>query len=124
LSTFATSVAVGLPPFPAVPSGQVSFVLSGSGPNVTLGTAQLTQASTQGTYTSPFTETMDTLGSAKLIAADLNGDGYVDVVGLPGNYYGSGAQEPYLQVVLSTGANAFQTEQQVYTCLLYTSRCV
>ena len=102
----------------AVPAGQVNYVLNGTNGNpysAPVGTAQLSQVSSQGSYLSPFTETMDGFGTGKLVAADLNADGYVDVVGLPAFYYGFGAAAPYLQVMLSTGANAFQTEEQVYT---------
>jgi len=99
----------------AVPAGQVSFNLTGAGYSATLGTAPLSQVSSQGTYLNPFTEPMDTFGTGKLIAADLNNDGFVDVVGLPSFGPSQGAASPFLQVMLSTGVNAFQTEAQVFT---------
>ena len=102
----------------AVPAGTVTFGLTGispASPLVTLGTGQLTQVAAAGTYQNPSSASFDTNSSQKLIAADLNGDGYVDVVGMPGTYYGSPAASAYLQVFLSTGDNAFQTEQQVFS---------
>ena len=103
----------------AVPAGQVTFTLNGtgavSGYSAQLGTATLSQVSTQGTYLDPFTEVMDQFGTGKLVAADLNGDGFVDVVGIPSYYYQNAAQSPYLQVMLSTGVDGFQTEQKVFT---------
>jgi hypothetical protein len=118
-TTINAKVTRGVPATDAaVPAGQVNFTLAGSGYSALLGTAQLSQVSTHGTYLNPFTEPMDNYGTGKLIAADLNGDGFVDVVGLPTFYPGNAAQSPYLQVMLSTGVNAFQTEQQVFTgCL-------
>jgi hypothetical protein len=116
-SNFNASVARGATTDAAVPVGQVDFTLNGTGGNTyssPLGSAQLSQASTPGTYISPFFEPMDVNGSGKLLSADLNGDGFVDVVGLPAFSYGSGASEPYLQVMLSTGYNAFQAEEQVF----------
>jgi len=116
-SNFNANVARGATTDAAVPVGQVDFTLNGTGGNTyssPLGSAQLSQVSTPGTYISPFIEPMDANGSGKLLSADLNGDGFVDVVGLPAFNYGFGASAPYLQVMLSTGYNAFQTEQQVY----------
>ncbi|MGD0734895.1 MAG: FG-GAP-like repeat-containing protein [Terracidiphilus sp.] len=127
-TNFNGTVTRGVPATDAaVPAGQVTFSLTGtgaqSGYSATLGTAALAQVTTPGTYLSPFTEPIDTNGSAKLISADLNGDGYADVIGMPGIYYpnanyGDYAAGPYLQVMLSTGADGLQTEQQVFTgCL-------
>ncbi|MGA2848675.1 MAG: FG-GAP-like repeat-containing protein [Terracidiphilus sp.] len=102
----------------AVPAGQVALSLNGTNGNTfsaSLGSATLSQVTTPGTYLSPFTEAMDANGTGKLISADLNGDGFVDVVGLPTYYYGYGASTPYLQVMLSTGFDGFQAEQMVYT---------
>ncbi len=102
----------------AVPAGTVTFGLTGTNPVsplVTLGTGQLTQGTAAGAYQSPLMAPFDTNSTQKMIVADLNGDGYVDVVGMPGSNFGSPAAAPYLQVFLSTGANAFQTEQQVYS---------
>jgi len=119
-TTFNATVTRGVPATDAaVPAGQVSFNLTGTGAqagySASLGSAPLSQVSTQGTYLNPFTEPMDTVGTGKLIAADLNGDGYVDVVGLPSYGPSQAASSPYLQVMLSTGFNAFQAEQQVFT---------
>ena len=127
-TNFNASVTRGVPSVDAaVPAGQVTFSLNGtgaqSGYSAQLGSAQLSQVTTPGAYLSPFTEPIDSNGNAKLISADLNGDGFVDVVGMPGDYYPNAYYEdyaagPYLQVMLSTGANGLQTEQQVYTgCL-------
>ncbi|MGD0912082.1 MAG: FG-GAP-like repeat-containing protein, partial [Terracidiphilus sp.] len=103
----------------AVPAGTVTFGLTGTAPvvaEVTLGSAVLTQSTTTaGTYQSPLAAPFDANNSQKLISADLNGDGYVDVVGMPGSQYGTPAASAYLQVFLSTGANAFQTEEQVFS---------
>ena len=120
-ANFSATVTRGAPGTDAaVPAGTVTFSLNGTGDNpysATVGSATLSQVppSSSSYYLNPFTEPMDTNGSAKLVAADLNGDGYVDVVGLPGPFYADGAYGPYLQVMLSTGDNAFQTEQQVFT---------
>lgn len=100
----------------AVPAGPVNFVLKpASGPNITLGTAQLSQVTNPGAYFNTYTGLFDNNGTQKIIAIDLNGDGNADVVGLPGVTYGQTAFAPFLQVFLSTGANAFQTEEDVYT---------
>jgi len=102
----------------AVPAGTVTFGLTGLAPvspTETLGTAQLTQVSSPGTYQNLLQSPFDTNSTQKMISADLNGDGFVDVVGLPGTVYGTPAVSPYLQIFLSTGANSFQTEQQVYS---------
>ncbi len=117
LSSLSATVTRGAPSTDAaVPAGAVNFTLSDSGgDNYTLGSSTLSQVPPSSfNYLNPFTETMDTFGSAKLVAIDLNGDGAVDVIGLPAFQYGQGASSPFLQVVLSTGYNAFQTEEQVY----------
>jgi len=107
----------------AVPIGSVSFTLNSpidGGISYSLGSASLSTVSTQGTYLNPNTTNPPYAGpidfnqTQKMIAADLNGDGYVDVVGLPGNSPGTTAAGPYLQIFLSTGSDAFQAEQQVY----------
>jgi hypothetical protein len=102
----------------AVPAGTATFSLTritgANGIPITLGTGQFSQVSTPGAYQSPFVAPIDVNQTQKTIASDLNGDGYVDVVGLPGYYYGDTAAAPYLQVFLSTGANAFQAEQEVF----------
>ena len=116
LTTFAASLARGAPADAAVPAGNVSFTLTptGGGSSVSLGSAQLSQVSTPGAYSAGGLQLIDTNDTGKLISADLNGDGYTDVIGLPASSYGYGALQPYLQVWLSTGANAFESEQQVY----------
>lgn len=118
LSNFAVNLARGNATDAAVPGGEVSFSLSGGPSNVSLGSAQLSQVSSPGSYNSPFTEPFTEqsfpLGTDKLVTADLTGDGYQDVIGLPGGSAGEGSQYPYLQVMLSDGANGFQTEEQVY----------
>ena len=102
----------------AVPAGTATFSLTrvtgANGIPITVGTGQFSQVSTAGTYQSPLVSAIDFNDTQKSIAADLNGDGYADVVGMPGLYYGDTAAGPYLQVFLSTGANAFETEQQVF----------
>jgi len=121
-STLSSLVAATVDPTAttdaAVPTGTVTFSLTGTAPvvpTVTLATTPLTQSTaTAGTYQSPLMAPFDINNSQKVISADLNGDGYVDVVGLPGNVDGNPAGGAFLQVFLSTGANAFQTEEQVF----------
>ena len=122
----STKLDGAVPNGPTVPLGQpaqVSFTLNGTGGNTysaSLGSSTLSQVTTPGNYVSPFTEPIDQSGNGKLISADLNGDGYVDIVGLPAFNYPSvynddSAAGPYLQVMLSTGFDGFQAEQMVYT---------
>ncbi len=100
----------------ATPTGPVNFLLKpATGPNIALGTAQLAQVANPGAYFNTSAGQIDSYGTQKLISMDLNGDGNVDAVGMPGSSYGYPAVASYLQVFLSTGANAFQTEEDIYT---------
>ena len=98
----------------AVPAGQVSYILTGPGVNQSIGSSQLSQnTNTTGTYVTEAPASLDA-GSTKILSADLNNDGNFDFVSLPGFFPGDGGDGPYLQVMLSTGADSFATEQELY----------
>lgn len=115
-ATFTANVTRGVTTDLGVPGqgGSVAFYLNGpssSPSNVYIGTATPTQVTTAGSYQAGASPVLDT-PSAKFLSADLNGDGYADIVSLPnGNYYDGNV---YLQVLLSTGANTFQNEAQIF----------
>ncbi|HTW46852.1 MAG TPA: FG-GAP-like repeat-containing protein [Acidobacteriaceae bacterium] len=109
-STVTPSAADG-----GVPAGQISFSLAPTGGGSTaVGSAQLSQnTATTGAYVTNTLSALDT-GSSKLLSADFNGDGYFDIVSMPSAYDDSPASGPYLQVMLSTGADTFASEEEVY----------
>jgi hypothetical protein len=108
-STVTPTATVG-----GVPAGQVSYILTGPGVDQSMGSSQLSQnTNTTGTYVTAAPAPLDA-GSTKILSADLNNDGNFDFVSLPGYYPGDGGDGPYLQVMLSTGADSFATEQELY----------
>jgi hypothetical protein len=109
----------------AVPDGSVNFSLNSTSASYSysLGSGSLSQVSTSplvpyqnpSATNPPYAGLIDSNQTQKMVAIDLNNDGFVDVVGLPGINPGSTAAGPYLQILMSTGSNGFQAEQQVYT---------
>jgi Bacterial Ig-like domain (group 3)/FG-GAP-like repeat len=115
-TVFGSTIAPGTGSTGGVPAGQISFSLAPqSGSSTTVGSAQLSQnTATTGSYIANTPAALDS-GSSKMLTADFNNDGYFDVVSMPNPYAGASvASGPYLQVMLSTGANTFATEEEVF----------
>ena len=99
-----------------VPAGPITFSLNPTGGgSFTSWNAPLTQnTQTAGTYIPSALSAIDT-GSSKMLSADFNNDGYFDIVSMPAPSPASLPNAPYLQVMLSTGADTFASEEQVFT---------
>ena len=99
-----------------VPAGPITFSLNPTaGGSFTSWNAPLTQnTAAAGSYIPSALSAIDT-GSYKMLSADFNSDGYFDIVSMPTSYPTSLPSAPYLQVMLSTGADTFASEEEVYT---------
>jgi hypothetical protein len=110
---FGSTVTPGLTTDGGVPAGPINFTLNpgAGGGAINAGTSRLTQnTAATGVYNTSALAALDT-GSSKMLTADVNHDGYFDIVSLPGEFSAAG---PYLQVMLSTGADTFASEEEVY----------
>jgi hypothetical protein len=91
------------------PSGGVSYTLSSAGgTTVVQGTLPVTQAATPGSYQAGTQSAVDSV-VFKVLAADFNGDGRMDVISSPLSELG------YLQLFLAAAPSGFSGEIQVST---------
>ncbi|MGC8550150.1 MAG: beta strand repeat-containing protein [Acidobacteriaceae bacterium] len=115
---FGAAVAPSAAAETGLPTGSVSYTLTGPGAATTqlaLGTASLSPSTNNATLTPGSVLSSPDLAPTRAVSVDLNGDGLTDIVSQPGLSAGSDYPPPYVQVFLSTGINSFQSEQTVPT---------
>ena len=114
-SLLGATVARGATTDGGVPAGQITYNVTGSSTNLNVGTSTLAQTTTAaGNYVASTTPAPLDIWSGKMLSADFNRDGNADILSLPVTIAGPTPVGPYLQLMLSTGADTFATEQELY----------